>query len=234
MYDETQENPGLSGEETLSMNKSEMPEQLPPQKKRINWLVPVNLVMLAGMVVLYGLFFTTRTSSEQAAPPLAFQKTGPSELKVVFVNIDTLNEHYEFVKVMKKELEATGNKLMAELQSEQTAFEKEAADFQKQVAANSISEERAKIVYESLMQKQQMLAEKKERYAQQVADKELNMNLTLLDTVNNFLKRYNQIYHYDYILANRAAGGILLANDTLDITNHVLKALNDDYHARKK
>jgi outer membrane protein len=102
------------------------------------------------------------------------------------------------------------------------------------VQSNSISEERAKVVYEGLMQKQQLLVEKKDRYTQQVADKELNMNLRLLDTVTNFLKRYNRHYGYDYILGYKTAGEILLANDSLEITRDVLNTLNEEYIQRGK
>jgi len=76
--------------------------------------------------------------------------------------------------------------------------------------------------------------DKKDRYTQQVADKEMKMNLTLLDTVTNFLKRYNRTYKYDYIMGLKTAGEILVANDTLDITKDVLNALNKSYQEREK
>ena len=165
---------------------------------------------------------------------MALQKSGNKALSVVFVNIDSLNVKYEFVKVLKNDLEGTGKRLQTEVLAEQSSFEKEAADFQKQVAANTISEEKAKMVYEALMQKQQAIVEKKDRFTQQVANMELNMNLRLLDTITNFLKRYNKIYKFDYILTYKTAGEILIANDTLDITNDVLKSLNKEYNERKK
>jgi len=76
--------------------------------------------------------------------------------------------------------------------------------------------------------------EKKDRYTQQIAEQEYNMNIQLLDTVNNFLMRFNRAYNYDYILAFRTAGEILVANDSLDISREVLKELNKEYADRKK
>jgi outer membrane protein len=188
------------------------------------------VVLLLGLAVLYFLFITS--GKQEKTIPLAFQKAGAKSTSVVFVNIDSLNEKYDYIKVLKGDLEATGKKLQNEILAEQTSFEKEAGEFQKQVAANAISEEKAKMVYEALMQKQQALVEKKDRFTQQVADKELKMNLTLLDTVTNFLKRYNRVYKYDYIMGLKTAGEILVANDTLDITKDVLDALNKAYHER--
>jgi outer membrane protein len=204
-------------------------------KKIFNVNTLLNLILFAGLIILYILFFTSG-KSERSAPQAsaALQKSGTKPLSVVFVNIDSLNVNYEFIKVLRNNLESTGKRLQTEVLAEQGAFEKEAADFQKQVANNSIAEDKAKVIYESLMQKQQALMEKKDRYTQQVANQELAMNLTLLDTVTNFLKRYNRAYKFDYILAHKAAGDILISNDTLDITSDVVKELNREYKDRKK
>ena len=209
-------------------------EEKPISKKRPFFSQPtlVEYILLIGLVVLYVLFLTSKKT--ESIVPLAFQKAGAKSTSVVFVNIDSLNSNYEFIKELKGDLEATGKRLQNEILSEQSAFEKEAADFQKQVAANAIPEEKAKTIYENLMLKQQALVDKKDRYTQQVADKEMKMNLTLLDTVTNFLKRYNRTYKYDYIMGLKTAGEILVANDTLDITNDVLIILNKAYQSKKK
>ncbi|MEI6899296.1 MAG: OmpH family outer membrane protein [Bacteroidota bacterium] len=194
----------------------------------------LNLVLLVGLIILYILFFTKKPDVQVMQPPMALQKSGGKSLSVVFVNIDSLNLQYEFVKVLRTNLEGTGKKLQAEVLSEQAALEKEAADLQKQMSTNAITEEKAKGIYQGLMQKQQILAEKKDRYTQQVGNQEVDMNLRLLDTITNFLKRYNRIYKFDYILAHKTAGDILISNDTLDITREVIRELNREYQARKK
>ena len=205
------------------------------EKRTINLNTVLLLVVLAGLLVLYILFFTSQKSGE----PLmvsgdSTQVTLPSGPTIVYVNIDTLNEHYEFVKTLKQNLESNGNRLQREVINEQTALEKEAADFQRQISTNSITEDRARVVYQELMAKQQALMEKKERYTQQVAEQEFNMNIQLLDTVNSFLARFNKQFGYDYILAYRSAGEILTASNKLDITQQVLDQLNKEYAARKK
>jgi outer membrane protein len=222
--------------ENIPVQPEEMSSGTPEQKEKKQVFTLQNIllfVLFAGMIVLYILHFTSPKSEEPKAA-MALQKSGEKAISVVYVNIDTLNEKYEFVKVLRKDLEGTGKRLQTEVLSEQATFEKEAADFQKQVASNSIPEEKAKMIYEELMQKQQTLLEKKDKFTQQVAEMELNMNLRLLDTITNFLKRYNKIYRFDYILTHKTAGDILIANDTLDITRDVLKTLNKEYEEHKK
>jgi outer membrane protein len=229
------EEPREKSENLSDVNWEPIQEKIEPKAKtQIFTLQNILLfVLLAGMVVLYILHFNSKTAEEPKAA-MALQKSGTKALTVVYVNIDTLNEKYEFVKVLRKDLEGTGKRLQTEVLSEQAAFEKEAADFQKQVAANTIPEEKAKTIYEELMQKQQALLNKKDKYTQQVAEMELNMNIRLLDTITNFLKRYNKIYKFDYILTHKTAGDILIANDTLDITHDVVKSLNKEYEEQKK
>ncbi|MDP4281232.1 MAG: OmpH family outer membrane protein [Bacteroidota bacterium] len=232
MQEENLSNPDIPKETGMTEHAQEQNDT--PSRTCKSWFTfqnITNLILLIGLIVLYVLFFTSGKPSKPAMPARIAAK---GTIKVVFVNIDTLNEKYEFVGNLKNDLEATGKKMQAEITSEQNAFEKEAADFQKQVNSNTISEERAKVVYQGLMEKQQLLVEKKEKYTQQVADKELEMNNRLLDTVTNFLKRYNRNFHYDYILGYKTAGEILLANDTLDITHEVIDALNKDYKKKAK
>jgi outer membrane protein len=183
--------------------------------------------------VLYVLFFNRGVKSGPV-PPLTVQKTSGKQLSVVFVNIDSLNTHYEYVKVLRRDLESTGKRLQNEVLGEQAALEKEANEFQRQISANIIPEEKAKVMYEQLMQKQQMLMQKKERFTQQVAEQEMNMNLRLVDSITVFLKRFNRQYQFDYIMGFKTGGEILVANDTMDITSSVIAALNAEYQQNKK
>jgi outer membrane protein len=236
MQDENFEKP-QSTEETENLYPQQKPMNNPADNRppffSFNFNTLLGLILLAGLVVLYVLFFTRGRSVERPLP-LQAQKTSGKALSVAFVNIDSLNIHYDYVKILRRDLESTGKRLQAEVLAEQSALEKEGADFQRQVSANTISEDKAKLIYEQLMQKSTLLDQKKQRYTQQVADQEMNMNLRLVDSVTTFLKRFNRQYRFDYILGFKTGGEILIANDTLDITKPVLDALNTEYQQRKK
>ncbi len=233
MQEETLETPGEAREETpltvAAEPRSPGPGRAPFFVFNFNTLLA--LILLAGLAVLYALHFR---GAKEAATPLAVQKAPGKALTVVFVNTDSINAHYEFVKSLRAELEGTGKRLQSEVLSEQSRLEKEADDFQKKIAASQITEEKAKLEYERLMQKQQELMQKKEHYTQLVGEQEMNMNLRLVDSVTAFLKRFNRTYGFDYIMGYKAGGEILVSNDTLDITGPVLEALNREYQQRKK
>jgi Skp family chaperone for outer membrane proteins len=198
-----------------------------------NFNTALGIILFIGLVVLYVLFFTSRKSPEPLAP-LAAQKSTGKALSVVFVNIDSLNIQYEYIKILRNDLESTGKRLQSEVLSEQAALEKEASDFQRQISSNSIPEDKAKVIYEQLMAKQQALMQKKDRYTQQISEQEMNMNLQLIDSVTTFLKRFNRQYQFDYIMGYKTGGEILVSNDSLDITKSVVIELNKEYQQRKK
>jgi outer membrane protein len=198
-----------------------------------NFNTLLGIILLLGLIVLYVLYFSGR-KTPPAPSPLMAQNASGKQLSAVFVNIDTLNEYYDYVKVLRKDLENTGKRLQTEVLAEQAALEKEANEFQRQMAANIIPEEKAKGVYDQLMQKQQLLMQKKDRYTQQIAEQEMGMNIRLVDSLTAFLKRFNRQYNFDYIMGFKTGGEILVGNDTLDITISVLEELNKEYQQRKK
>ena len=55
-----------------------------------NFNTVLGVALLLGLIVLYALHFTGR-STNVSSPPLAVQKSAGKQLSVVFVNIDSLN-----------------------------------------------------------------------------------------------------------------------------------------------
>ena len=129
---------------------------------------------------------------------------------------------------------AKTQRLEGEVAAKQKAFEKDAAYFQEQVNKKTISEQSAQQIYGKLQQEQQRIMELRNRYMADLQQSEMQMNMTLLDTVTNFLKRYNKDGKFDYILSYTKGGNVLLANDSLDITNSVVRALNEEYLRKVK
>ncbi|MEI7490392.1 MAG: OmpH family outer membrane protein [Bacteroidota bacterium] len=192
----------------------------------------LGLVLLAGLVILYIIVLTKKDNQVQL--PVALQNSKGKALSVVYLNLDSLNMKYEFIRNLRKDLESTVNRLQGELKKDEESLQKDGADFQQKVQANAISEEKSKQIYEILMKRQQELLEKKDRYTQMMTQQQLAMNQTLTDTLTTFLKRFNRAYRFDYIMGYKSDGEIIVANDSLDITHTILVAINKEYLERKK
>jgi outer membrane protein len=200
-----------------------------PQKP---WLLILNIVLLVGLVVLYILYFTSKGDGKHPSMTQTLDKAKNGAISVAFVNNDSILANYDLVIKMKKELQAKGDRYSAEVAAKQSSFEKDAAYFQEQVQKKTLSDQSAQEIYQRLMENQQKITDLRDRYASELQLSEADMNVALLDSVMNFLHRYNHKYKFDYILGFNKGGNILYANDTLDITNDVLKELNLEYKGR--
>ena len=200
-----------------------------PAGNKINPLMlALNLVMLVGIIILFVLHFTGSGSKSNAVSG-ALDKAHKGVISVAFVNNDSILSHYELVKKMRADLEAKGKRLEGEVAAKQQAFEKDAAYFQEQVKKKAISDQSAQEIYGQLQQNQQSIYQLRDKYTAELQQSEMDMNVALIDSVMNFLKRYNDKYKFDYILGFTKGGNILYANDTLDVTNDVIKELNAAY-----
>lgn len=228
-------------DETLTPG-SEMPEIIKEQtivipektkKNNLNTLLTIlNVVLLAGLIVLY--FIVLKPGKSDSPNMALIQKASGGAVTIAYVNSDSILVHYDLVKSMRDELESKTIRLENELKTKQATFEKDAAYFQEQVSKKTISEESAQEIYAQLMGEQQKLYELREKYSSDISKQEYDLNILLLDSLNNFLKRYNEKVNFDYILSYNKGGNILTANDSLDITKDVLKLLNEEYSSGKK
>ncbi len=151
--------------------------------------------------------------------------------RIAYIHTDSILAHYDFVKAKADELAEKAKKFDADITRRQKELDKEAAYFQESVKKNALSEKSAQEIYGQLMQKQQGIMELKDRYQQELAMDEANINAILVDTVTSMLKRFNKELQFDYILGYNKNGNIFYTNPTLDITNEVLEILNKEYKA---
>jgi len=214
----------MEEETLLNLNQPEKPKRNPNLILTI-----VNALLFLGLIILY--FIILKPDGKSAA---AIHKASSGTISVAYVNSDTLLANYNLVKQMRDELEKSSVQYENELQNKQSAFEKDAAYFQDQVNKKTISEASAQEVYSSLMAEQQKLYELREKYSTELAKKEFDMNQLLLDSLNNFLDRYNKKTKFDYIFSYNKGGSILTANDSLDLTDEVLQLLNEEFETNKK
>ena len=199
-----------------------------PKANNNTVLTIINVVLLIGLVILY--FIVLKPGNKVVNENMAIQqKLSSGNITVAYVNSDSILAHYDLVKSMRTSLESKSSELESELKRKQATFEKDAAYFQEQVNKQTISETSAQEIYTQLMAEQQKLYELREKYSAEIARQEYDLNLVLIDSLNNFLSRYNKTVNYDYILSYTRGGNILVANDSLDITNSVLKLINQEF-----
>jgi outer membrane protein len=205
----------------------------------------LNVVLLIAVTVLYYLHFSTRQVISQAATTvkdstIAAAKPivmAPKEIKaskIVYVNSDVLNAKYDFVKDLTAAAQAKQQRLQAAYQTKAQKFQQDYADYQQKVSQGLLSENQTAAAQTDLTKRKDEL-DQMESENQKMMDDIQKSNEEVRKTVVEYIKEYNKTGHYNYILTyTDAPGGVLiLANDSLDITNEVLEGLNAQYRAKK-
>lgn len=203
-------------------------------QSKANLALIISIAAAAGIIILFILSFSKNDNDKKIIdnkseiPAMASTGSG----SIAFVNTDKILEEYDLVDMLTEQMEKERKKKDSDLTQRQKEYEKEAAYFQESVQNQSISEQSAQRIYDQLMMKQQELIDIQETYAGELAKKEYEINMLLLDSIRNYLNRINIDNRFDYVLNYNLAGSVLLAKDTFDITIPVINGLNAEYKAK--
>ncbi len=207
-----------------------MNEEIKTVENNINSGLIVGVIALLGVIVLFILYFTDN-DEEQEVPKSQLVEINESlpPSSIAFINSEEVLNQYDFVKSLTGDLNSERDKLDKEFAAKQKAYQDDAAYFQEQVQKQTISQQSAEEIYQQLMARQQELYQLQDQYSAELAQKEMEMNVIILDSIRNYLKRMNISANFDYVLSYNSMGNILLAKDTFDITSQVIQGLNLEY-----
>lgn len=199
-------------------------------EKKTNLNLIISIVLGVLVVVLFILHFTGGKSNAQ----LVTAATTASSGRIAFINSDSILSQYAMAKEIKAQLEDKVKKVQDELASREQSFQKRVKDFQDKMQAKSITQDQAQKTNDQLTQEKQSLDGLSGQYQQLIAQQQQELTIALHDTITNYLKRFNKDIKFDYILNFRTGGDLLYENPALDITNVVIKGLNEEYKKHNK
>lgn len=191
-----------------------------------NLSIVLNVVLAVAVVVLYVLHFSGKSTASEGGTS-ASGAMNPSNLSIAYVNSDSLLKNYDFFKDLEKKLLDKRDKLNLEYQNRAEGLQREIGNFQSTAGNMTISQ--AKAVEEDLRKKQQNLMMYQEQLGQQLMGEESKMNAQLYDKVADYLRVYGTDKNLQLVLTYTKGSGVLYANDSLDITKHIILGLNEDY-----
>lgn len=154
-----------------------------------------------------------------------------TSINIRYVDMDSLLSHYNFcldqeakVSQIEVELQQYQNQLGRNLQTKQAAI-------QQKVQTNAYMSEAS---YNSDMNELQQLNQQSEalmnRRMQADQARVIELKKAYTDAIEAYIVEYNKEHKYDAILFRNAG---LYFNPALDITQEILKGLNDEYTAKK-
>lgn len=162
---------------------------------------------------------TTSANTENASGP-----------KLAYVNADTLNKHYQYLKDKEAAFEKKQAAYESEMAGKEKALQNEYASFQKKAQEGSLSQADGEAAQKRLGAQQQALEKRHQAISAEISKEQMAIQEEFQKKLDEFLAAFNEERNYDFIFTYSKNGGpILFANSALDITQEVLDAMNDDY-----
>ena len=194
--------------------------------------------ILNGLMVLtFGLMFAQCAGNDNAAPAQApaAGATGSSNMKIAFVEIDSLLSKYNFCTDLTEEMIRKEENARTTLNEKGKKLEAEAKEFDRKLQNNGFASiERAEQERARLLKQQQELQELQQRLTNELAAENQKNSLAFRDSINSFLKEYNKSKGYDLIISNTAFDNLLYGNPAYNITDEIAEGLNARYNPTVK
>lgn len=178
-------------------------------------------------LVLASLSFLSSCRDTGRAPVSSTPASPESSGKIAYVDLDSLEAHYEFFKQKKADFDKRQAAMEAEIERLGQQFQNEYMAFQKKARAGALSQSEGEAAQKRLAQMQQNVETRRQRMGNQLMEEQQKFNEELQSRLDAFLEDYNKDKQYDYILSYAKGGSILFANKSLDITRDVIKGMNE-------
>ena len=147
------------------------------------------------------------------------ESKAPAELKIAYVEVDSIMTQYTFAKEYAALLEKKGQNIQATIAQKGQQLQAAAANFQQKIQQNAYTREQA----QGLQQ----------RLSNEFAAEQNKYNKALHDSIANYLAQYNKDKKYS-IIFSKSGDNLLYADKAYDITSEVISGLNKAYKGKLK
>ena len=182
---------------------------------------------LAGVIALFVMHSNQSKKDSAGFGTAAKTPDGGGAGHIAYVNIDSLELHYELLKSKREQFKQRQGQMEAELQRSAQQMQSDIEEVQKKAQANQLTQTEYETAQKRIGQMQQSLENRKQSMTEQLMKEQEDFNKDLKTRLDSLLEEYNKTRHYDYILSYSGTGSaILYANKALDITKDIIDGMN--------
>ncbi len=157
----------------------------------------------------------------------------PKDVRIVFVNADSIFAKYEYAKKIKSAGEVRVANYQKSYQEKAAAFQKDYNDYMEKAGAGGYTKEQATGIEASLQKRRDEIVEMQQNQDKVLGDVE-KTNSEVQKKIYDYLERFNKGHGYYCVLAyTKSGGGVLGVDNNLDVTTQVLAGLNNEYNSGK-
>lgn len=180
-----------------------------------------------ALAVVAAVSFTSCNQSPKAEDE-APKSQAPSNLKIAYVEVDSLMTQYEYCKEYSLILEKKSQNIQSTLQQKGQALQAAANNFQQKLQQNAYTREQAEQIQMGLQKQNADLEALQQRLSAEFQEETAKFNDALHDSLQHFIAKYNKDKKYTMILS-KSGDNILFADKSADITSDIIAGLNKAY-----
>jgi outer membrane protein len=194
--------------------------------------VVLYVVMFLAVATLYFLHFSGNSKTKKSVT-MSGTPGSPAQ-GIAYINIDSVIFKFDMFFDRRNDLMSKQKSAEAELNSKGTQYQKDVKDYQDKANKGLITRATAAQIEQSLGQQQQELVSLRDKLQSNLVDEEQVMNRQILEYITKFLEENRADYNYQYILGKSFGSVVLYGDNSQDITQKVLDAINKKYKTEKK
>ena len=153
------------------------------------------------------------------------------ELKIAYVEVDSIMSQYKFCKEYSLILQKKGQNIQNTLAKKQEALQAAVANFQQKVQQNAYTREQAEAINAGLQKQGNDLQVLNQRLSTEFQNETDKFNKALRDSIQHYLAVYNKDKKYS-IIFSKQGDNLLYADKAYDITNEIIAGLNKAYKGK--
>ena len=184
----------------------------------------LTLGIVAAMALAFSLTGCNNTTGTTAQAPTATSDSIAVAGSIVYFNLDKVMSGYDMANDLRSVLETKVGSIQSEIDRRGKKLDKDVKDFQDKIDKGLLTRSVAEVQQQKLQQQQQQYQQYAMQKQQEIAEEQQVTLNQIANAINEFVLKFNADKKYALILTT--TGDLL---PTLDITDELLKGLNDEY-----
>jgi outer membrane protein len=206
-----------------------------PVKKPFAFNLILVILFAITFVALLVMWSKLNTAMELAEKSKVVDTISPGQMKIAYVNLDSLNAQYLFITEKSAELEQSATAAEAKVKAEAAKRQKEVNELVAYAQKGNLPADEQATVQNRLSQLENELAQIQQQEEQILMQNESALQENLRKKLEVYTANYAKANGWDYILSYQSTAPLILfANPIYDLTTEIVKGLNAEYESEKQ
>lgn len=192
----------------------------------------LSIISIIAVIALAIVTFTRPASADKglSSAPADSTAVTASSGDIVYIQLDRVVMEYDRYNDMRSAIESKAQGIQNDIQKRSKQFENDFNAFQSKMQKGLMTRSVAEVQQQDLINKENELKQYVASKQAELQEEEFVMNNNIMNDIKTFLAELNKTRGYALILCNsEATNTVLVENPGLDISDEVIKGLNEQY-----